>query len=517
MELLKKEISYGIQRRRIITQLTFDDDINVSDHNADIRSIIMQTGHVRLDEVRALGNRIRIMGHLEFSILYSSEDEGMVSCVKGDFAFEEMINDDEGREGEMITALWDMEDLRAQVIHSRKMNVKAVVTLSLYPVRLESVEAARDVSETPDTEVLKRNSAFTGLKICGKDTLRVRETFLLPGGKADVDRIIFQDVGLRNVKTRPENGRVEVSGEISLFLLYRCADEHAPVQWLERQFPISGQVESAQAEDLMLSASCIQLAHTEVTAEEDEDGEIRKISVEAVLQCDLMLYEEQQAQLLEDVYVPKMEFEIERPDIRMTVLDHCNDSRMKMNMNLALHGEKPLVQVVYTGAEVKVEDYRPGEDGILLEGVVFLTVLYQQADPEIGFVAKQQEYPFTYTVQLPKEAGKEDSLLQITSTVEQVTAVLSGADEVQVRLIAGFRLVSCREMALRPVTGVNMVPVPAEKMESMPGIIGYMVKPRDTLWSVARKFYVPLSSIREVNALTTDEIQPGQRLLIVKQ
>lgn len=516
MELIKKPITYGMEGKRLLTQLTFDDDINVSDNNADIRSIIMQTGHVRLEEMRALGNKIRLAGHLEFSVLYSSEDNGMLSCIRGDFSFEEMINYDEGQDGDQVTVLWDMEDLRAQVIHSRKMNVKAVVTFSLYPSRLSEIQAATGVKDSSEPEILSRTEQFAGLKICGKDTLRVKEMFPLPGGKPDVDRIIFQDVQLRNIKTRPENGRLSVNGDIFLFMLYRSADEHMPLQWIERQFPVSGEVESAHATDMMLSASCVQLAHTEVSAAEDEDGEMRQITVEAVIQCDLMLYEEQRMELLEDVYVPEMEFDITRPDISMTLLDGCNDSRMKMNVTMQLHAQKPLMQVVYTGASVKVEDYHPGDGGLVLEGVISLDLLYQQSDQENPFDARHEDYPFSYTVQMPVDGMENGMQLQITSTMEQLNAILSGPDEAEIRLMAGFRIVSCRQRQIRPITGIEMKPVSPEKIENMPGITGYMVKPQDTLWSVARKFYVPLASIREVNSLTSDELKVGQRLLIVK-
>ncbi len=520
MELLQKMVSCGMRGKKLITQLTFDDDINVSDQNADIRAIIMQTGHVRLEEMRVLGNKIRLTGHLEFSVLYSSEDQGALSCIKGDFAFEEMVNYEGGQEGDLVTVLWEMEDLRAQMIHSRKMNVKAVVTFSLYPARMADVWAAVGVQEPTETEILTRTEQFAGLKLCGKDTIRVREVFSLPGGSPDAERIIFQDSCLCNVKTRSENGRLSFEGELSVFLLYRCADEHMPLQWVERQLPIKGEVEAAQSADLMLSASCVQLAHTELSIQEDEDGEMREIAVEAVLQCDLMLFAEQQIELLEDVYVPEMEFSITKPEIWMTTLEGSNDSRMKMNVTMPLHAQKPLIQVIHTRADVKVEEYYPGDGGLVLEGIISIDLLYQQADPENPFDARHQDYPFTYTVQMPAEGlenGLENGLqLQITSLAEQVHAALSGADEAEIRLLAGFCILSCKERKFRAITQIEMHPVSPEKIEDLPGITGYMVKPQDTLWSIARKFYVPLSSIREVNSLASDELKPGQKLLIVK-
>ena len=188
-----------------------------------------------------------------------------------------------------------------------------------------------------------------------------------------------------------------------------------------------------------------------------------------------------------------------------------------MNFNMPLHAQKPLVQIIDVEAAVKVEDYHPGEDGLVLEGVISVELLYQQADQENPYDSRHQEYPFSYIVQSQNggNAGHSE-LLRISSSVEQVNAVLAGADEVEIRLTAGFCIAFCSKKSIRMITEIDMKPVPAEKIDNMPGIAGYVVRPQDTLWSVARKFYVSLASVREVNELNSDELKPGQKLLIVK-
>jgi len=44
----------------------------------------------------------------------------------------------------------------------------------------------------------------------------------------------------------------------------------------------------------------------------------------------------------------------------------------------------------------------------------------------------------------------------------------------------------------------------------------YVVKNGDSLWSIGRRYYVTVDSIRELNNLSTDEIRPGQKLLIAR-
>ena len=53
-------------------------------------------------------------------------------------------------------------------------------------------------------------------------------------------------------------------------------------------------------------------------------------------------------------------------------------------------------------------------------------------------------------------------------------------------------------------------------MSSLPGMVVYMVKDGDNLWNIGKKYYVPVDTLRELNALDSDELKTGQKLLIVK-
>lgn len=43
-----------------------------------------------------------------------------------------------------------------------------------------------------------------------------------------------------------------------------------------------------------------------------------------------------------------------------------------------------------------------------------------------------------------------------------------------------------------------------------------MVKAGDNLWNIGKKYYVPVDNLREINELSSDELKPGQKMLIVK-
>jgi len=59
--------------------------------------------------------------------------------------------------------------------------------------------------------------------------------------------------------------------------------------------------------------------------------------------------------------------------------------------------------------------------------------------------------------------------------------------------------------------------VDTEKMKAMPGIVGYLVQPGDSLWDVAKRFHTTEKSILEANELPGDAIKAGDCLILVKE
>ena len=78
----------------------------------------------------------------------------------------------------------------------------------------------------------------------------------------------------------------------------------------------------------------------------------------------------------------------------------------------------------------------------------------------------------------------------------------------------GLRLLQpvCQPVILE----VREEPVDSEKLKQMPGIVGYVVQPGDSLWKLARTFHTSVEKIMETNHLSDSQIYPGDRLILVK-
>ena len=89
-------------------------------------------------------------------------------------------------------------------------------------------------------------------------------------------------------------------------------------------------------------------------------------------------------------------------------------------------------------------------------------------------------------------------------------------EEMDVKAVLSFSTVAFKNVPVDLISQVNVSDLDSSTMSSLPGIVIYMVKDGDNLWNIGKKYYVPVDKLRELNALDSDELKTGQKLLIVK-
>ena len=301
MELVKKHIHMNRQKGSVTSQMTLDDDFNVPDTMDDVEQLILDSGEIQMEPARNQGERVVIKGKLSFRILYRTP-AGQVQTLAGSLPFEENVNMLGLLESDYVQAGWELDDLNVGVINSRKLSVKALVTLKLQAETIYDAEAAADVNFDGNVETLKRNVTVAALGVRRKDTFRVKEVLTISGNKPDIDTLLWQDLKIRGVNTKPLDGKVHIDGELMVFAIYSGEAGQVPVQCLEETIPFSGEVELSESVEEMIPFITVRLIHKDLEVNPDSDGEMRELAVDAVMELDMRLYEEEEVEILSDLY-----------------------------------------------------------------------------------------------------------------------------------------------------------------------------------------------------------------------
>lgn len=516
MNLSKTYIQVPKYKNTAALQMTLDNDFNVPDTKPDIERLIQEKGTLNIRDIRPAKDKCIIRGELAFGIFYmGDEGNGQLQSIEGKISFEETVNMDGLEDTDQVSVRWDMEDLRTAMINSRKISVRSIVVLHVSALRLGEEEVATAMEDGPDLWVQNRTIQLTGCCIRQKDQLRVREETAIPANRPNMMEIIWHQENMENMEIKLQDGGILIWGQLSLFLLYRDETMENPVNDVELNVPVEGRIELPEVMQEMIPDVKVYMNQLNLDIRNDKDGEARIVGIEAVLAADIHIYQEETIKLLQDIYSPKTAL---IPENKTLILDNLvlkNQSRcpVKERVRLSSEGVR-MLQICHTRANVKIDQMELSEDGILVEGVVYLGILYISADDRKPVNSAKAAIPFSYVIEAENISGED--IYDVYPGLGQLTATMTDSDEIEVKMVISLDASIFKPIEIQVVTQVREEPLDFEKIEAMPGMTGHVVTQEDTLWTLAKKYGAAPEDIREINSIVGDELPVGQPILIMK-
>ena len=520
LELVKKNIHMNRWKGNATSQITLDDDFIVPDSMDDVDQIILSSGEITIDSVKNQSERVVVRGKLDFMILYRGA-EGGLQTLSGSINFEEPINVPGLEEKDYVQLAWELEDLNAGIINSRKLSVKAIVTLRVKVETASDVNAAVEVdtgsgsSDVPSVETLRRSMDVASVALRHKDTFRIKDTITLSGNKPNIDHILWTEMKLRGITTRPVDGKMMLEGELLLFVIYQGEGEGAPIQWVEESIPFSGELDVPDMTEDMVPVVMVHLIHKDIEGKPDSDGEMREMDVDAVLELDMKLYKEENLELLNDLYSTNRELSLQTGEACFDKILTKNMSKCKIVEKIGLDQAEKILQICHSEGTVKIDDTEIREDGLHVEGVLEVRVLYLTSDDAQPIQSSVEDIPFHFLIEAP--GINEDTICQLNPGLEQLGAVMMGGGTLEVKATISLDLLALQPVCEQIITNVSEAPMDLNSLQKLPGIVGYIVQPGDSLWKVAKKFHTTIDTIIATNGLTEKSVKPGDRLILVKE
>ena len=193
-------------------------------------------------------------GQLRVQILYLDDTtEHGLHQIEDIIPFQktQMLGEQSTKENTQV--IWKLEDITVSMINSRKMGIHGLISFQFTVEESRDVQAVVEIHGVSDVSICRKKMELLELKHQKKDVFRIKENLTLPSGKPTISQ---------------------------------------------------GTLEYPQAQSDILCRVEVQMEHYKIAPENDYDGERRQILTEATLNLDIHLYEEESADILEDVYSP---------------------------------------------------------------------------------------------------------------------------------------------------------------------------------------------------------------------
>ncbi|MBO5303349.1 MAG: DUF3794 domain-containing protein [Lachnospiraceae bacterium] len=516
MELEKRIIHKNENAGKAFSQITLDDDYNLPDYKPDLTKVIRERGKLHFDEIRINSGHILMKGVLRFQILYRTDLDGKkINYLKGEIPFQENLSIDGIEETDAVKVDGRIEDISVSVINSRKLSIRSLVEFHGVADRGSEEEILTGIKEENTCETERENLDILELVMDKKDTLRIRQELPLSSNKPNIEEILWNSVEPRGVDCYLEEGKIEVAGEALVQVLYASVEDGEHLQWFETTVPIKGSIECSSCTKEQICRIKTELSQVNIEITGDEDGEARVLLLELVMNLEISLWQEVQIEMLSDMYALDRQIQ---PEFKKTCFEKLmvkNEAKCRVFERAELEEEQEdILQVCMNETQLNIEQMTRTEDGILAEGILTVEILYITADDTMPLSAKKVYIPFHQMLEMP--ATGENVNICMDGSIDQLTTLLADNRSIDVKAVITLRLLALEQMEKQLITQIHEEELDVKALQQRPGLVGYIVREGDRLFGIAREHHTTVENIIEMNGLSSQQIRPGEKLLIVK-
>jgi LysM repeat protein len=173
------------------------------------------------------------------------------------------------------------------------------------------------------------------------------------------------------------------------------------------------------------------------------------------------------------------------------------------------------LQICHASGDIQIDDVVAEGTELQVEGVIEVSILYISEDDRRPMNSIKGIIPFSQIIEL--KGMKPGSNYEVKPCIDQLSVMMLDSEEIEVKATINLNTIVFDVITEPIITDVVVNDLDLEKLQAMPGIIGYVVKRNDTLWNIAKKYYTTVDNIMMVNELEEDRIKEGDKLIIMKK
>jgi hypothetical protein len=193
-----------------------------------------------------------------------------------------------------------------------------------------------------------------------------------------------------------------------------------------------------------------------------------------------------------------------------------NNSKYRIADRIRVSDNQPgILQICHASAAIQIDDVNAQDTQLQVDGVIETNLLYISEDDRRPMNSLKGVIPFSQSIEL--KGMQPGSNYEVKPYIDQLSVMMLDSEEIEVKATINLNTIVFDIITEPIITDVVVKPLDLERLQAMPGIIGYVVKGNDTLWNIAKKYYTTVDNIMVINELEDDRIKEGDKLIIMKK
>ena len=477
-------------------------DMIVPDSKPDILSAMNTSGNICIYKKELMDEKLKIDGSINAYIMYIADNsEGIVRGINTNLDYSNIIDVPNCRQDMILDMDSEIKSLECNVINGRKISVKARINVKIKVYTNENVELINDISDNKDIQVLKNTTSVNSLVGYGNTKAYVKDTIMIDNTD-NLAEILKVDINLVDRDTKTSYNKVLAKSEAEIKIMYLT--EENKVATCTNKLPIVGFIDIQDVTENNVCDTNFEIRNMIIKPNSVEEHSIY-IEIEIEVSC--MAYEEKKLNLLEDLYSPVEDLNCNKKEIIAIADKQIRTETCSINetVNLPELEESTIIDVECKPKIMKVNKLN---SKINYEGDINLTFTILKNDAEVK--VEERTVPFEFIIDKIKD-GEKFKINTRIEVVENEYVIKTGGDvEINLKLI--FNIGMFRNENINIVDNIDVAETNNSEDYSL---VIYIIKPGDTLWSIAKNLRSTVEDIVKANAIEDEnKIKPGEKLYI---
>jgi LysM repeat protein len=485
-------------------------DIIVPDIKPDILSLIRVDGNVFITKKDLSEGRVRVEGSVDVYAVYISDTgEGAIRGINAVLNFSENIEIPRCKDGMFPIVKYELKEVEGKIINGRKITVRCPIEVDVKVVENANVEIIRGIAENPDVQLLKSEMKVNSLVGRGEHRVSIKENVSLSGDCLPIGEILKADVRIVDRDYKVSYNKILAKADAKVKIIYVSDDDAASIQTFETRLPVMGFIDLDRVNDTMTSEIDYDIFSFYVKPSY-QDSRANSIFVELDIEMKARTYEEKAVEVIQDLYNPisPVRYDLTDISINQCIINKQEFFEINQSMNVPELNNNKIVDVRVIP---NITDKKVLEDKVVLEGEVVLDVLYTRNNNR-ALENKKLHIPFQQVINVKGITPLMDDYIYVESANSDYNVHSSG--QIDFKVSMQLRVQADDNLQLNVINNIQ----PTEETETnMDSITIYYVKPKDTLWNIAKKYRTTVDALVKINELEPDKLRDGRQLLIPKK
>lgn len=532
--LVTNELKMTDIREKPETRVYVEEDILVPDTKEDLASILSMTGNPRLSDseirVGQVGqDSVKVTGEIELHTLYIPESyssEEHIINIQSRLPFKTECNTSVAPLSRLAITP-SIESIDYTVINERKFRAKLTVKLTMREYANVEMQVFQGI-RGEKLQLLKEKIQMTHVSERKTDVMSINEVFAVKDTQPMPERILKYDVDIVENHKQITEDKAVVNATVYCNVLYlgrnRDADSIEAQEMTENVLTpqlFQGKSEFTQFIPILNPAegSKISFNYNNLTMrikEPDAEESLEKaFALEGDVETVIEIYKNLEREIVTDIYHRNKEVICDKVELEAMSLggSGVTEAAVREIINVPeQYGE--VKKVIYIYGDVKNCRSFLEQNKNVVEGVVDITLLCLPEDSSKAAFRLNKEVNFRGAMEIPMGMG--DTKANSDIAIKELWFDRINAKQIEVNanlFISSSVYGQDKYEVIQNVCFVESKEEPGSK----PGMVVYITKENDTLWSIAKKYRTTMEMITEINELGEEhQLTPGKKLLIVK-